>query len=168
MGEKTMPVNEVCPCSAAEETAVRSALKAFEPTRTNLIPILHQVQDDTGRISGWAMEQIAKELSIPVADVWGTATFYTMFDLEGAAKHVIRLCESPPCHITGSQKILEALEAELGIKPGQVTSDGEFGLELVSCFGVCGVAPAMIIDHNVYGNLQPEMVPMLLTKYREG
>lgn len=163
-----MAINESCCCSAEEEAAVQAAIEDFEPIRTNLIPILHHIQDELGQIPGWAMEAVADKLDIPLADVWGTASFYTMFDLKGRAKHIIRLCESPPCHITGAKKVLEALKDELGIEPGEVTEDGLFGLELVSCFGVCGVAPAMIVDHQVYGNLTPEMVPDLIAKYREG
>ncbi|MCC6485103.1 MAG: NAD(P)H-dependent oxidoreductase subunit E [Armatimonadetes bacterium] len=162
-----MAVEKTCCASAEEEKAVRTALEAFEPVRTNLIPMLHAVQETLGQIPGWAMEEVAETLNVPVAEVWGTASFYTMFDLQSRAKHIIRLCESPPCHITGAAGILDAIQEELGIGPGEVTPDGVFGLELVSCFGVCGVAPAMIVDHEVHGNLRPEMVPQLLQKYRE-
>lgn len=162
-----MAVNDACPCSREEEGAVKAALASFEPVRTNLIPVLHRIQEDTGRISGYAMERVAEALNVPLAEVWGTATFYTMFDIKGEARHIIRLCDSPPCHITGSRSILESLVEELGVSPGEVTPDGMFGLELVACFGVCGVAPAMIIDREVFGNLTPEMVPGILARFRE-
>jgi len=163
-----MAINDTCACSAQDEAAVRAALSTFELTRTNLIPILHDIQDRTGRISGWAMEQVADALGVPLAEVWGTATFYTMFDVEGAAKHIVRVCDSPPCHIAGSGKLLEALVEELGIQPGQVTPNGEFGLETVSCLGLCGVAPALLVDREVFGNLTPEMVPGVIARFREG
>lgn len=162
-----MPVHETCQCSVEDKAAVTSALKEFEPISTNLIPILHRIQDETGRLTRWAMEQVANELKIPLAEVWGTATFYTMFDLEGAAKHIVRVCDSPPCHITGAQDILNEVIGQLGIKPGEVTPDGLFGLEVVSCFGVCGVAPAIIVDQQVFGNLTPTLVGPILAKYRE-
>lgn len=163
-----MAIEKSCACSERDEPVVKAALESFEHTRTNLIPILHYIQDETGRITGYAMEQVADALDLPLSEVWGTATFYTMFDLKGAARNIIRVCDSPPCHITGSRKILEALVDELGIRPGQVTEDGEFGLEEVSCFGVCGVAPAIIINRQVFGNLTPEMIPGLIAGFREG
>jgi NADH:ubiquinone oxidoreductase subunit E len=162
-----MAINDTCACSAQDEAAVRAALESFEHTRTNLIPILHEIQDRTGRITGWAMEQVAEALKMPLAEVWGTATFYTMFDIEGAAKHIVRVCDSPPCHITGSAAVLKAVQEELGIKPGEVTPDGMFGLEEVACLGLCGVAPVMLIDREVFGNLTPEMVPGIIAKFRE-
>jgi len=163
-----MAARETCACSVEEAAVVNAAIEAFEPVRTNLIPILHKIQDETGRLTGWALEKVADALGVPLSDVWGTATFYTMFDLKGAARHIIRLCDSPPCHITGAPKLREAIYEELGIEPGEVTEDGLFGLEEVSCFGVCGVAPAIIVDHEVYGNLTPEMIPGIIAKYREG
>ena len=132
--------------------------------RENLLQILHDMQDKSGdnSLHHDAIMQLSQIMRIPVADIVGTATFYTMFSLRPRGRHVIRLCESPPCYIKGSENILVALEKRLGISVGATTSDGLFTLETTSCLGVCGVAPAMMIDDVVYGNLTEAKVNSIL------
>ena len=89
----------------------------------------------------------------PLSDVYGTATFYTLFATKPKGRYVIRLCDSPPCHIEGSSDIKSAIAKAIGVRPGQTTEDGHFTFEIVSCFGLCGVAPAVMINEDVYGNL---------------
>jgi NADH:ubiquinone oxidoreductase subunit E len=79
---------------------------------------------------------------------------------------MIRLCENAPCHVQGASAVLEAIQRELGIAPGEDTQDGKWGLELVSCLGICGVAPALMIDDQVYGNVRPEAVSAILDSHR--
>lgn len=142
-------------------------IKDFEPKRDNLLPILHAIQAKEGYISEEAMVAVAEHLGISVSDVYGTASFYTLFAREPKGKYTIRLCDSPPCHIEGSRFIKKAIEKELGIKPGETTEDGLFTFEIVSCLGLCGVAPAVMINEDVYGNLTPESIPNILKRYRE-
>lgn len=113
------------------------------------------------------MIDIAGWLDIPVADVHGTASFYTLFSAEPKGKYIVRLCDSPPCHIEGSKSIKSAIEAALGVAPGETTKDGRFTFEIVSCIGLCGVAPAIMINEEAYGNLTPKSVVDVLNKYRE-
>jgi NADH:ubiquinone oxidoreductase subunit E len=113
------------------------------------------------------MEEVAEWLSVPVSEVYGTATFYTLFTTKPQAKNVVRLCDSPPCHIEHSKSIKRAIENYLGIQDGSATTDNLFRFEIVSCFGLCGVAPAIMVNEDVYGNLTPEMIPGILGKYRE-
>ncbi|MHB0912148.1 MAG: NADH-quinone oxidoreductase subunit NuoE [Armatimonadota bacterium] len=147
--------------------STKSAIRGFEKERGNLIPMLHAVQDAEGYVSARAMDEIAEWLGIPVSEVYGTATFYTLFALKPRGKNVVRLCDSPPCHIEGSKWVRQAVEAHLGIKAGETTPDGLFTIEMVSCLGLCGVSPAMMVNDDVYGNLIPEMMPGILAKYRE-
>jgi len=111
---------------------------------------------------------VADYLGLPLSAVHDTVTFYTMFSLRPRGKHIIRLCDSPPCHLAGSWSLLSALKRELGIEVGETTPDGLFTLELTSCLGVCGVAPAMMVDDEVYGNLTEERLRKILDSYREG
>ena len=128
--------------------------------RENLLQILHDMQDGSGdhSLHHDAMVQLSRIMNLTVADIVGTASFYSMFSLRPRGRHVIRLCESPPCYIKGSENILLALEKRLGVSVGGTTGDGLFTLEMTSCLGVCGVAPAMMIDEAVYGNLTEEKV----------
>jgi NADH-quinone oxidoreductase E subunit len=143
------------------------ALHGFEREADNLIPALHAVQAELGYLSEEAMLDVASWLDIPIATVYGTATFYTLFATKPKGKYIVRLCDSPPCHIEGSSSIKETITNDLGVKPGQTTNDGLFTFEIVSCMGLCGVAPAVMINEDVYGNLTPESMTSILANYRE-
>lgn len=142
-------------------------IRSFERKPGNLIPALHAVQAATGYLSEEAMLEVAEWLNVPVSDVYGTATFYTLFATKPKGKYIVRLCDSPPCHIEGSNAIMAAITEELGIKPGETTEDGNFTFEIVSCLGLCGVAPAIMVNEDVYGNLSPEMIGDIFLKYRK-
>jgi NADH:ubiquinone oxidoreductase subunit E len=144
----------------------REIVRKFEPQPGNLIPVLHELQDKMGHLTEEAMHEVSSWLSVPVSDVYGTASFYTMFSTEAKGDYIIRLCDSPPCHLEKSKTIRRALEKELGVKAGETTEDGKFTLEVVSCFGLCGVAPAIMINQEAYGNLTADMLPGILAKYR--
>ncbi len=131
-----------------------------------LLTILTEIQDLFGYLPEATFKPVAQALGIPVSQIWGVATFYTLFNTRPRGRHMIRLCENAPCHIQGTVAVLEAIQRELGIAPGEDTQDGEWGLELVSCLGICGVAPALMIDDQVYGNVRPEAIPAILDSHR--
>lgn len=134
---------------------VTEIIKQHGNERENLLAILHQIQagNDDNSLHKAQLQELAKIMDIPVADIISTASFYTLFSLEPRGKHIIRLCESPPCYIMGEENILDALEKRLGIKLGETTADKMFTLETTSCLGACGVAPVMMIDDTVYAEL---------------
>lgn len=131
-----------------------------------LIPVLHEAQRlMDNHLSEEALKVIAAGLNIPLAKVYGVATFYSMFSLKPRGLHVIRMCESAPCHIKGAREVIDAFQKELGIKVGETTSDGKFTLEFSACLGICGVAPAVMINDDMYGNLTPEKVQEVISRY---
>ncbi|HHV61254.1 MAG TPA: NADH-quinone oxidoreductase subunit NuoE [Firmicutes bacterium] len=131
-----------------------------------LIDILHEIQDVQGFLSDTSIIKVAEALDLPASKVYGVATFYSLFTVKPRGRNVIRICESAPCHVLGATAIINALEKELGIKMGETTGDGKFTLEYTSCIGVCGVAPAIMINEVVYGNLTPDKIPHILSEYR--
>ena len=137
--------------------------------RENLLQILHDIQNQNpaNYICKEDIYELSKEMKIPVSEIKGTASFYTMFSFTPRGKYVIRVCESPPCHILGAQTIFEAIESELCVKVGETTDDGLFTLEGTSCLGVCGVAPAIMINDEVYGNLNEEKIYKILGQIQE-
>ncbi|MGA2973805.1 MAG: NAD(P)H-dependent oxidoreductase subunit E [Spirochaetia bacterium] len=137
--------------------------------RENLLQILHDIQDQSAdhSLHPAELDALARIMTIPVADIVGTASFYTMFSFRPRGRHVIRLCESPPCYIMGEENILAALEAKLGITVGETTPDRQFTLEASSCLGTCGVAPVMMIDDEAYGNLTAEKVVGIIDRIKE-
>ena len=127
-----------------------------------LLQILHDVQADNNSLSEAELLQVARLMDIPLSRVYGVATFYSMFSVRPRGKYIIRICESAPCHIVGAREVIEAFEQALGTKMGETTQDGRFTLEYTSCLGVCGVAPAVMINDRVYGNLTPAKVEEIL------
>lgn len=145
-------------------------IRRFPRERGQLLTILHELQraNEGNYLTGEDLRLVADYLGLPLSAVHDAVTFYSLFSLKHRGKHIIRLCDSPPCHLAGAWSLLSALQEELGIGVGQTTEDGLFTLELTSCLGVCGVAPAMMIDDEVYGNLTPERLREILEGYREG
>jgi NADH:ubiquinone oxidoreductase subunit E len=145
-------------------------LKRFEPKRENLISLLHALQRSNAEnyLKEEDLKLAANYLSLPFSYVLSVATFYSMFSLKPRGKYVIRICESPPCQLVGAESIVDTVKEFLGINVGETTADGLFTLELSSCLGVCGVAPAMMINEEVYGNLTPEKVRSVLNDLRRG
>ena len=140
----------------------------YTPTKDNLIYILHDIQDGHPQhyITEEAVQAISDYLKIPVNHIYGVITFYSMYSTSPRGKNIIRLCESPPCYIKGSENILRKLKTVLGIKTGETTKDGLFTLELCACLGVCGNAPVMMVNDDVYGDLTEEKVEEIIIKLR--
>ncbi len=132
-------------------------LDAHKNKAAQLVPILQEVQAEYKYLPEEIMTFIATSLGISPAKVFGVATFYSHFALEPKGRHVVRVCDGTACHVKKSTAILEALEKELGLSGEQkTTEDGMFTLELVSCLGACGLAPAIVIDDEVHGPLTPQ------------
>lgn len=142
--------------------------RKYAPNKDNLIQILHEIQDTDPQhyISAEAVDIVAEYLHVPANHIYGVLTFYTMYSTTPRGKNIIRLCESPPCYIKGSDNILRRLKTVLGVGTGETTKDGTFTLELCACLGVCGNAPVMMINDDVYGDLTEEKVEEIVNKIR--
>ncbi|HPY97136.1 MAG TPA: NADH-quinone oxidoreductase subunit NuoE [Candidatus Cloacimonadota bacterium] len=140
----------------------------YTPERENLIYILHDIQDNHPQnyISEEAVAAVGKYLRVAPAHIYGVLTFYTMFSTKPRGKNIIRLCESPPCFLKGSDKIIAKLRELLNIRVGETTGDELFTLETCACLGVCGNAPVMMINEDVYGDLTEEIVTVIINKLK--
>lgn len=132
-----------------------------------LMPVLHEAQNIYGYLPAEVQTVIADELNVPLAEVYGVATFYSQFSLSPKGKHKISVCLGTACYVKGSDKILEAIERELRIKCGECTPDKKFSIESCRCVGACGLAPVMIVDGEVYGRLTAKDVKGILDKYMQ-
>jgi len=143
-------------------------LNKYGKSKDNLLYILHDIQDNNPRhyLTEEDLRAVANWLNLPYSYVHGVATFYSMFSLKPRGKYIIRVCESPTCHLMGSSDVIVELVKTLGVGIGETTKDELFTLELTSCIGVCGVAPAMMINEEVYGNLTPEKVKQIIEEKR--
>ncbi len=133
--------------------------------RQALLPCLRAAQRICGYLSEDTVDFLAEKLGLSKAEIYGTATFYSMLSFEKRGKYVVRVCTSLPCYIRGSDRILETLK-ELGIEENKTTSDGKFTLQTVSCLGLCDQAPAMMVNEKSYGNLTPKKVKEIINQYR--
>ena len=137
---------------------MKELLERYPASTEYMLDMLHDLQDAEPKnyLKSEALQAVADYVSVPISEVVSTATFYTMYSLKPRGKHIIRLCESPPCQLMGAESLFEILSEYLKVKVGETTEDGVFTLETSSCLGVCDVAPAMMIDAEVHGNLTKE------------
>lgn len=112
-----------------------------------------------------AIYAIGEVLGIPASDVEGVATFYSQIFRQPVGRHIIRVCDSMVCYIGGHESVVSQIQSELGIGLGQTTADGRFTLLPVCCLGNCDKAPALMIDDDTFGDVQPAGVAKLLEGY---
>ncbi len=144
----------------------------FERQQFRIIPILQEVQDLYRYLPQDVIEFVAAQMNMSSAKIFGIATFYSHFSLEPKGKFVIKVCDGTACHVKGSSKLLSTFQEKLGLGDEKTTSDDMlFSLETVSCLGACGLAPAVVINDDIYGQVTPkmphEMVETIKTKESE-
>ena len=132
----------------------------------SLIQVLHHAQEIFGFLPKEVQLYIAQSLNIPPSKVYGVVSFYSYFTTEPKGKYKISVCLGTVCFVKGSDKILEQFEKELGIKVGETTNDLLFSLEGLRCVGACGLAPVVVINGKVYGQVKPSDVSNILDSYR--
>jgi formate dehydrogenase subunit gamma len=131
-----------------------------------LVQILVAFVERYSYISEQAMRQIAKELNLSRADVHGVVSFYHDFRTQPPGKHVVKICQAESCQAMGSRDLTSHAEKKFGVRLNQTTEDGDVTLEPVYCLGNCACSPAVMIDQQVYGRVDPEKFDMLLEKHR--
>ncbi len=128
-------------------TAIQPILNKYPDNgRENLIPILQDIQNESGYLSKDSIVEVGRFLDIPISKIFGVATFYNQFRFEPFGKYHIQVCRGTACHVLGSATVLQELEKNLKIKAGQSTRDGLFSIEVVACIGACGLAPVISIN----------------------
>ena len=144
---------------------IKEICESFGNKRSELINILHRTQEHFGYLPESVQLEIALNLNMPLAKIYGVVSFYSFFTMTPKGKYPISVCLGTACYVRGAEKIVEALEKELKIKVGQVTEDGKFSLDCLRCIGACGLAPVMMIGEKVHGRLEPEMIADILKEY---
>ncbi len=133
--------------------------------RESLMPILQGIVDKHNYLTDEAMVEVARELDISAAEVYGTASFYTFLDTNVRGKYVIRICKTITCSMKGKGEIIQTLEDMLKIKVGETTSDRQFSLIETNCIGWCHKAPAILINEIPYTELTPEKTVEIIKGY---
>jgi NADH-quinone oxidoreductase subunit E len=152
---------------------IKEAIEKHGATREALIPILSDVNQFYGYIPPEAFVEVKRQIQEPADNVYisesqlySIASFYHMLSTKPVGKHVVKFCESAPCHVMGGREVFLALKGELDLEPGETTPDKKWTFVTTSCLGVCGVGPVLLVDEDVYGNVMPDQIPEILAKYR--
>ncbi len=131
-----------------------------------LIMILQDIHKNYRYLPRDAMEAVAKKMRLPLAQIYGVATFYKSFSLEPKGKNHVCVCTGTACHVRQANVIVDKLQRELGIETGGITPDQEFSLERVNCLGACALGPLVTVNDQYYGNMTVTKVDKMLAEYR--
>jgi len=132
-----------------------------------LIPILQSAQNLLGYLPKEILIQISRRLEIPVSEVTGVVSFYSLFSTIPRGKYIVRVCLGTACYVRGGQEVLTAMKDTLGIDVGETTGDKIFSLEIGRCFGACGLAPVVMINEDTHQRVKPSKVKELIASYAE-
>jgi len=140
-------------------------LQKYQHDKALLVDILHDIQAESGYLPREILEEASRGLGVPLSRVYSVATFFKAFSLKPRGRHIISVCLGTACHVRGSDKVLEQVEQELGIKTGENTPDLKFTLETVNCVGACALGPMVIIGEDYHGEMTPEKVSAVIQDY---
>jgi len=160
-----------CQCDSSSQhderyQKLKDVIADYQGKPGALIPVLHHAQQIFGYLPKDVQIMIADGLNLPLSEVYGVLTFYSLFMTEPRGKHTIGVCMGTACYVKGAAQILQELQKQLDIKVGGTTRDGLFSLTVTRCLGACGLAPVMTIGDDVYGRLTVEKIEDILDNYR--
>ena len=150
---------------AATDNIIKGLVEKHGRERTSLMPILQAIVEQNNYLSDYDMTEIAKELDLSAAQVYGTATFYSFLDTTPRGKYVVRVCKTISCDMHGKKLIIQTIENMLKIKTGETTQDKKFTLLETNCLGWCHKGPSMLINEKVYSDLTPENTHEIIAEY---
>lgn len=154
-------------CSQEEQyQELQEFIEVNREKRGFLIPVLHKAQEIFGYLPPEVREFVAEQMNLSVSTVMGVVTFYSFFRMHPVGRHTITVCMGTACYVRGAKKIMEALEKKLQIKPGETTEDRRFSLGIQRCLGACGLAPVIMINHDVHGRMTAKKVDQVLELYK--
>jgi NADH-quinone oxidoreductase subunit E len=147
---------------APADELIERTLSPFDEDPSHLIPALQAMQIALGYLPAISLDAVAKHFRVPASRVYGIATFYAQFHLTRQGDHRIKICWGTACHVRGSGMIMSVVHKKLGILPGETTPDYKFTMERVACLGSCALAPVVVVDDQVHGQMTPESMESLL------
>ena len=170
MKQDIAPLQEVetCPPEDGDSRQVLAILDKYNGDGHGLIAILEEIQGQYGYLPEKALRTVGERTGRSLVDIYGVATFYRSFSLQPRGKHLVCACLGTACHVRGAPRIVEELERQLGISPGETTPDKEFTLETVNCLGACALGPVVVIDGHYFSHVDTGGVKRLLKKARAG
>lgn len=158
-------LNEKDSAKQAQFDRVKQIIKEHGASKSSLIPVLQKAQEEYRYLPEEILSFIATALDLPPATVYGVATFYAQFSLEPMGKYIIRVCDGTACHVRKNQALIQFIRNFLGLKEDErTTHDLRYSLEIVSCIGACALAPAVVINEKVYGQMTTQKMANVLNE----
>jgi NADH:ubiquinone oxidoreductase subunit E len=159
-GKETASMEELC-------KRLDDVMAEYRDKPGGLIPVLQIAQGLFGYLPDEVVQRISQGMNKPYSEVAGVITFYSFFSTRPRGKHMIRVCLGTACYVRGGKQVLEAFKKELSIEVGETTGNRMFTLDVARCFGACGLAPAIMIDDEVYQRVKPTKIKEILSKYQQ-
>ncbi|NLF26656.1 MAG: NAD(P)H-dependent oxidoreductase subunit E [Clostridiales bacterium] len=156
-----------CPGTDHEKALnqIANVIDLYRDKDGSLIQVLHLAQQIYGCLPLEVQMFISREMGIPLSEIAGVVSFYSFFSTVPRGEHTIRVCLGTACYVRGGKRVLEGLMSKLGVELGGTTQDGKFTLEVARCIGACGLAPAMLIDDEVYKQVNVNKLESILSKF---
>jgi len=151
--------------TAEQEAELKKIIEQYKDVPGGTMPVMQQAQNLYGYLPEEVQIMIAEGLNVPLEEVYGISTFYSLYNLNPKGEYKVNVCLGTACYVKGAQQILDKLELRLGCKNGSISADGKYSIDATRCVGACGLAPVVIINDDVYGRLTPDMVDDILAKY---
>ncbi len=145
---------------------VRKIAKRYPDARSATLPALRLAQERDGWLSPETLREVADALELTPAYCKSVATFYDMYHLAPVGKHLVEVCTNLSCALAGAQRVVDAFESELGVKPGETTPDNEVTFRTVECLGGCGYATVVAVDHRYKQHVGPDDVAGIVEEIR--
>jgi NADH-quinone oxidoreductase subunit E len=149
-----------------DSAAIDAIIEQYEAKPSAILAILQDIQAKEKYLPKEALEYVGGKLHIPLNKIYRIATFYRAFSLHPRGRHEICMCLGTACHVRGAQRIVDQMNLELGIRPGETTKDRNFTLDTVNCLGVCAAGPVVAIDGQYFGKMSSGKVEGILKKFR--
>jgi len=140
-------------------------IEKYHSEASYLIQVLLDIQSENHWLPKAALERVSKKLQVPYTRIQHIATFYKAFSLVPKGRHGIHICMGTACHVRGARRILDAVQDQTGIKPGETDLDLKFSLETVNCLGCCALGPVMEVDGKAHGKMTPSQSAEVLKTY---
>jgi len=152
----------------SDRKKVATILSKYASNRDSLISILQDVQSEYHYLPEDALRVVARQLDVPLIQVYGVATFFKAFSLKPRGEHMVTVCQGTACHVRRAPAVLDEVKRQLCIEPGETAEDMRFTLETVNCLGACALGPIVVVDGTYYGQMAPGKVKKILKQLKKG
>lgn len=145
---------------------VDSLIDSYADKKEQLISLLQDIQAEFNYLPRDVLVRVSQKLDIPLGQVFSVATFFRAFSLKPRGRHLITVCLGTACHVRGGQRLVDKIERDYGIKPGETTEDMRFTLETVNCLGCCALGPVAVVDGKYESRMNPDKLDRVLRRYK--